>query len=226
VLGKSVEGREIRAVRVGQGDIHLVLIGGLHAGFAPGTARLAAQVAGYYVSDPDTIPPDVTLHVVLNANPDSRYAPGEREGRLNANGVDLNRNWDCDWQRDAVWGGKAVGGGTAAFSEPETQALRDYLLELHPAAVVFWEARALQGQVSPGGCGADSRISEALAALYGKAAGYQVEPFAGYAVTGDGTNWLDSQGIPAVTVLLRDYELVDLEQNLAAVQALLAAYGR
>lgn len=47
----------------------------------------------------------------------------ESLSRYNANGVDLNRNYDYNW---ATWGSRTK--GSAAFSEPETQALRDLVL--------------------------------------------------------------------------------------------------
>jgi len=40
-------------------------------------------------------------------------------------------------------------------------------------------------------------------------------------VHGDATNWLDKQGIPAISVLLTDYTATDFEQNLAALKAVM-----
>jgi hypothetical protein len=48
--------------------------------------------------------------------------------------------------------------------------------------------------------------SETLASQYGAASGYPASPFTAYALTGDVTDWLDLQGIPAVTVLLPAYD--------------------
>jgi len=57
--------------------------------------------------------------------------------RYNANGVDLNRNFDWHWE-DYV-GGEPYSSnykGTAPFSEPETQYIRDTLMA-HPEAVAY-----------------------------------------------------------------------------------------
>lgn len=221
-IGKSVNGLPIEVIRIGSGLKQIVLVGGLHAGFAPGTVELARQMAGHFRANPNAVPVNATLHIVINANPDSRKAPGDKAGRLNAHNVDLNRNWGCNWVADARWSNQAVSGGSAAFSEPETVALRNYLLKIQPEAVVFWEARAQPPFVAAGGCGTQSRVSEPLARAYATAAGYQEHPFQAYAVTGDATNWLDDQRIPAISVLLSDYNEPDFAGNLKAVQALLA----
>ena len=44
-------------------------------------------------------------------------------------------------------------------------------------------------------------------------------------VFGDATNWLDSQGIPAISVLIKEYTATDFEENLAAVEAVMQFYA-
>jgi hypothetical protein len=223
-IGLTGKGSTIWVTQLGNGTRNIVLVGGMHAGFAPGTVDLAQAIVDYYSKNVDQIPPGIKLHVITNANPDSPASPGELAGRLNSAGVDLNRNWDCDWKKNATWRNTTVSGGTKPFSEPETQVLREYFLRTQPVAVVFWEARAQRGQASPGGCGLQSLFSESLAQIYGKGAGYVVAPFVAYSVNGDATNWLDGQGIPAISVLLPDYESADFDNNLIAVQSLLESY--
>jgi hypothetical protein len=49
-------------------------------------------------------------------------------GRYNGNTVDLNRNFDCDWQASGVWQSTQVSGGSKAFSEPEPSlAIKTYV---------------------------------------------------------------------------------------------------
>src|SRR5688572_19374491 len=86
---------------------------------------------------------DLEIHVVPVVNPDGWVAAT----RYNGNGVNLNRNYDIDWGNplgtsNPVMGqagaaaGQPVGGvalaaencGSEAFSEPETQAIRDLML--------------------------------------------------------------------------------------------------
>jgi hypothetical protein len=226
VIGASVNGRSIEVVEIGSGERKIIFVGGLHAGSAPSTAALARQSADYFRSRPEEVPNRVTLSIVLNANPDAPRAPGKLEGRLNATGVDLNRNWDCEWQAQAKWRDHTVSGGSAPFSEPETQALLNYITGGGAVAVIFWEAKMETGQVSAGGCGERSLVSQPLAEVYGGATGYTVDPWAWYPVNGDAANSLDKRGIPAASVLLRDYEETDWSLNLRGILAVLEAYGR
>ena len=226
IIGASVNGRSIEVMEIGSGERKIILIGGLHAGSAPSTVALARQSAEYFGSHPEKVPSSVTLGIVLNANPDAQRAPGKLDGRLNAAGVDLNRNWDCEWQAQAKWRDHTVSGGSAPFSEPETQALLDYVTSGGAVAVIFWEAKMETGQVSAGGCGERSLVSQPLAEVYGGATGYTVDPWAWYPVNGDAANSLDKRGIPSASVLLRDYEDTDWSQNLRGMLAVLEAYGR
>lgn len=225
-IGNSVRGVPIQAMQFGNGSYHIIFIGGLHSGFAPSTVSLANRAIDHFSSRLNEIPSGVTLHIIPNASPDSPNAPGEKSGRLNANGVDLNRNWGCDWRSNAVWRRESISGGPAPFSEPETQALRDYITQLNPVAVVFWEAQATNGMSSPGGCGDRSLVSEPLARSYGRAAGYTVAEFESYALHGDVTNWLDSLQIPAIAVLLPSYTGNDWSSNLRGIKAVLNDYAR
>lgn len=218
-------------MRFGSGPNVVIFIGGLHAGFAPATVSLAQQTVTFFTQNLDVIPEKLTVYVINSVNPDSPIAPGELRGRLNANNVDLNRNWNCNWTRDARWRGRIVpgSGGDSPFSEPETQSLRDFILEKNPTAVIFWEARAVDGLSSPGNCGGRSLEAERLASTYGFAAGYQIADFeelTNQELNGDGTNWLVEQGIPAAAVLLPEYTSLDWENNRAGILAVLEQYGK
>lgn len=52
--------------------------------------------------------------------------------RYNANGVDLNRNFDAYWEDFESEGGSWGTKGSAPFSEPEARMVRDKVLELKP----------------------------------------------------------------------------------------------
>lgn len=229
-VGRSVLGQSIVATSIGDGPRAVVVIGGLHAGFAPGTVDVVEQAATYYVDRPDEVPDEVTLYFVANGNPDATYAPGEWEGRVNANGVDLNRNWDCRWVEDAKWRNIAFqgSGGPRPFSEPETQSLKSFLEDVGADAVIFYEAKARGGLVSPGVCSGTPKVSTDLARTYGRGSGYEVADFedlTNQELNGDGTNWLDQAGIPAIAILLPEYTEADLQANLNGLRAVLSAYG-
>lgn len=221
VIGQSANGTDISVTRIGTGETAVLLIGGMHAGFAPSTVTMAEQAIDHFTQISDTLPAHVSLYIIPNLNPDSVDGGIESvNGRLNGNGVDLNRNWGCNWNEAATWRDQAISGGTEAFSEPETQALRDFILEIDPAAVIVFEAK---GEIAvPGVCDGAS-ISEELATIYAEAAGYEAGIISLSSVTGDITDWLDSQGIPAIAPLLADYEEPDGEGNLAGIEAVITA---
>ena len=230
-IGQSVNGTPLEVVRLGSGPKTLVFIGGLHAGFAPGTVELANRMVDYYTENLAAIPPEITLLIIPSANPDSPRAPGQLAGRLNANGVDLNRNWDCRWLANPPWGSQEAVegmGGTAPFSEPEVRSLSNFIVAQESTAVIFWQAKSAEGLVSPGECVEGASISQDLADVYGGATDYRVADFEALVNTevfGDATNWLDSQGIPAISVLIKEYTATDFEENLAAVEAVMQFYA-
>ncbi len=230
-IGQSANGTPLEVVRLGTGPKTLVFVGGLHAGFAPGTVELANQVIAHYTENLAAIPPEITLLILPTVNPDSPRAPGQLAGRLNGNGVDLNRNWDCRWVANPPWGSEETVeglGGSAPFSEPEVRNLSNFILAQESTAVVFWQARSAEGLVSPGECVEDGSVSQTLADVYGGATDYQIADFeelVNREVYGDATNWLDSQGIPAISVLVTDYTATDFEENLAAIEAVMRFYA-
>lgn len=64
---------------------------------------------------------------------------------------------------------------------------------------------------------------------YGEAAGYRVvnfEELTEQSLTGDASNWLDSQGIPAIFVLLPYLTSFDWENNLAGMLAVMESTGQ
>ncbi len=229
-IGQSAGGTPIEAVRLGTGPTVLVFVGGLHAGFAPGSVDLANQIVDHFSGNLADIPPEITMIVVPNANPDSPRAPGQLVGRLNSNGVDLNRNWDCRWVPNPPWGTDSPDGlgGTEPFSEPEVRSLANFITAQESVGVIFWQAQAALGLVSPGECSEGTAVSQTLADIYGGATDYRIADFEDLVnreVQGDATNWLDKQGIPAISVLLTDYTTTDFEQNLAAVEAVMRFYA-
>jgi len=230
VIGHSARGAPIEAFRFGDGPQKLVFVGGLAAGYAPSTVDLTRAAIDHFAARPEAVPPELSVIFIPAVSPDTPADPGEHPGRLNGNGVDVNRNWDCEWTPDPLWDGVARpgSGGPAPFSEPETVALRDFILAESPATVVIWYARASGGLVSPGGCGLVSLVSDGAAAAYGRGSGYRVQNFGdlpGAVVNGDATNWLDAVGIPAVSVLLPSLITTDWSNNLNGILAVMDDYA-
>jgi len=230
-LGYTSRGTPIEAVRFGNGPRAVLFIGGLAGGYAPSTVSITGTAVSYFTRSPNQIPKNLTVYIVLSASPDAPNAVNNYSGRLNANGVDINRNWGCNWAADTLWQGKLKrgSGGTAPFSETESRVLRDLILANDTAAVVFWQARAEGGLVSPGYCGGPPKVSAALAGIYGLSAGYRVDDFekmTNQTLNGDASNYLDSQGIPAISVLLpHSSSSTDWDNNLRGVLSVLSTYA-
>jgi predicted deacylase len=223
-IGTSVDGDDITAFHFGTGAKEVLFVGGVHGSDAPSTAAVAQELVAYLSDNPSVVPADVTVTVIPNLNPDGSALSGTA-GRFNANTVDLNRNFDCEWSSTAVWKNQEVSGGSKPFSEPEAQALKNYVDTFNPAAAVVWFAA--EGKVYPSACaGTPSNASVELAATFANAAGYPVEAeFDSYAITGDMVNWMAKQNIPAISVLLTSRESTDWTKNKAGIEAVLAQFA-
>ncbi|VAW32498.1 hypothetical protein MNBD_CHLOROFLEXI01-1550 [hydrothermal vent metagenome] len=238
-IGMSVEQRPIISHRFGYGSQTIVLVGGMHGGYEWNGIILAYEMIDYFTANPDAIPANVSLYIIPSANPDGQFvvtgidgrftsqnvAANIELGRFNAHQVDLNRNWDCEWQAEALWGSTSVSGGSNPFSEPETAALATFFLRESPEVVLFWHSKA--NSIFVGGCGDTYPPSLADAEIYGRTSGYPVyETFTAYPVSGDASDWLATQNISSFTVELKTRSQTDWSQNLVGVLALLAHYGR
>src|SRR3989338_3365881 len=242
VIGVSVEGRNITAYHFGTGSKELLFIGGIHGGYEWNTVLVAYQLMDYLEANPSVVPANVKVTVIPVLNPDGlnkvvgtagRFTQAnvsssqevQVAGRFNANTVDLNRNFDCDWQASGTWQTKTVSGGSAAFSEPESQAIKDYAGSKKPAAAVVWDGAA--GGVFASNC--HSGVSPETQTLTGKfaaASGYPAhESFDFYSITGDMVNWFAKENIPAISVLLTNHTDTEWTKNQAGIQALLTYYA-
>jgi hypothetical protein len=209
------------AYRLGRGPIERALIGGLHGGYEWNTVTLMTETLDYLTANPDVIPAQVTLYVIPVANPDGLAAGTDRiRGRMNANQVDLNRNWDYQWQMTATHGIWPVFAGEFPFSEPETIALRDFIVERNLDAVVFYHS-AFAATFS--GAGSTTSQTVDLARALAEATGYRYAPegIPGQITTGNAIDWLTANGITAVEVELTNHQDLDWEQSLRGLRALL-----
>tara|TARA_B100002051_G_scaffold276753_2_gene327556 strand:- start:3595 stop:4494 length:900 start_codon:yes stop_codon:yes gene_type:complete len=220
VLGTSVGGRTITASHFGTGETELLIVGGTHGGYSPNTTALAEEAIEYFTNNPTAVPEGVMVTIIPTLNPDGATLSGT-PGRFNSNDVDLNRNFDCEWSATGVWRDQEVSGGAEPFSEPEANALRQYVDTYSPnhAIVLF----AAEGKVYPSACASTpSNASVELAATYATAAGYPAEAeFDAYAITGDMVNWMAKEGIPAISVLLSDRQSSEWTKNQAGIEAVL-----
>ena len=239
IIGYSANGLAIKEYIFGNGPQDIILVGGVHGGYEWNTILLAYELIDYF-SDATTILPDnLSLHIIPSANPDGQFAVTNQvgrfsqpdvaqdtlAGRFNGNGVDLNRNWDCNWESEAIWRYQLVDGGAYPFSEPETVALRDLFLATNPVAVVFWHSQL--SQVLPAGCGEMYPPSIELATQYAEASRYPLTiGFDSYPLTGDASNWLAKEKIPAITIELTTHTWIELERNRNGTLAIIDAYSQ
>ena len=127
-IGQSVEGREIMLHSTGTSGERsggTLLIAGIH-GDEKGTVAVLESFFKTYVccAQPAGTGP---IHVIWLANPDGFV----RNSRYNARGVDLNRNFETNWSSQSE-----EPSGSGPWSEPESRALRDLILEVQPARIV------------------------------------------------------------------------------------------
>lgn len=224
-IGQSVLGKPITAVAFGSGPQALIFVGGIHAGYGPSSVTLAEAVIEHYQTNPEaaaTIPDNVTLFIIPNLNPDATPNPGDTQARINANGVNLNRNWPCNFAPGPEFGAEAL-------SEPENQALNSFVETENPVAVIFWNfpvTPANRSVVSPGVCRVEQEdASEALAEVYARSSGYepgQADP--NNVFSGDASNSIADMGIPSIYVLLDSATAIDLDPHLAAITAVYQMY--
>jgi N-acetylmuramoyl-L-alanine amidase len=128
LLGHSVRGREIAAVRVGDRSSpnKALVVGAIHGDEPAGTAitrrivRRFGDVRG------------VDLWVVRTVNPDG-LAAGERR---NSHGVDLNRNFSYRWRSGSPSSGYYP--GPHPFSEPESRLVQRLIRRLRPGLTIWF----------------------------------------------------------------------------------------
>jgi hypothetical protein len=242
VIGASADGRDILAYHYGTGENEILFVGGIHGGYEWNTSLVAYQLIDALEKDPGMIPDRVKVTVIPVLNPDGlnkvvgtdgRFTQADVPtdtsatipGRFNGNNVDLNRNFDCDWQATGVWQKTTVSGGSAAFSEPESQAIRDYVAAHKLSAVVVWYSSA--GGVYASNCHTGISLeTRKIMNVFANASGYPAyDNFNFYETTGDMTNWLAKSDIPAISVILTNHYDTEWIKNENGIKALLFNYA-
>lgn len=223
VIGQSADGADIVAYHFGDGDKEVVFVGGIHSGFAPGTVKVMNEYVDYLKNNTAEVLDGLRITIIPSLNPDSSDEGTGLAGRLNGNGVDINRNFDCNWKEEGVWRQEKVSGGTSAFSEPESIAFQTYIRDNQPEAVVAYYASA--GGVYVSACdGKTLSLTSQLVDIYADASGYEANKiFDSYVTNGDLTNWLAKEGVPAISVLLTTYTGSEFDKNLKGINALLTS---
>lgn len=223
VIGLSAEGRPIEVYTFGQGEKQRMIVAGIHGGYEGNTIRLADELILYLDERPEIIPSDVTLYILRSLNPDGDARSHDQYGRVNANGVDLNRNfpvhWLADWNRDGCWDDLPTTGGSGPGSEPETKALMRFLSAHKVDALISYHSAALG--VFPGGEPWDEdsmKFAQAIAEV----SGYPYPPIdTGCVFSGTLADYAVALNITAVDMELTNHKDTDFNINLRVLDVLL-----
>jgi serine/threonine protein kinase len=225
-IGKSIEGKSLDVYRFGSGPIIRVIIGGIHGGYESNTATLVYLLRDDFKNGLIAVPENITLYLLPVFNPDGFYdylnLPA---GYANARGVDLNRNWDAlwqtDWDRTKCLNPIPITAGEYPFSEPETQALRDFLLSNRVDALISYHSA--MSAIFAGGRPEPDPASDRLARTLSAASLYLYPPTnnSGCQNTGQLIDWASANGIAAVDVELTAHESNDILINRKLLEAFL-----
>jgi protein MpaA len=128
VLGRSVSGRPIDVVRLGDPDSgrRILVVGCIHGNEPAGLAVARDLLRG-------PAPPELDLWIVPDLNPDGVAAGTRANGR----GVDLNRNFPYRW-RPLGPPGAAEYAGRRPLSEPESRLAWRLIRRIRPAVTIWF----------------------------------------------------------------------------------------
>jgi predicted deacylase len=223
VIGYSVQGRPLEVYAFGSGERERMIVAGIHGGDEWNTITLANQLIRYLDQNSNDLPGDIKLYILPNLNPDGEARAHNKYGRLNHNGVDLNRNfpvnWQRDWDRSGCWNALPTSGGTGPGSEAETQVLMNFIRNRDIEALISYHSAALG--IFPGGLPWDENASR-LARSIADVTSYRFPPLdTGCTYSGTLADYAVANGIAAVDLELTNHIDTDFDQNLQALDVLL-----
>lgn len=140
---RSVQGRSIwgRDITQGEGRLRVLVLGGIHGDEMSSVATVFHWIN--FAAQPSAdLPMGAQWRFIPALNPDGLFAHPSR--RVNANGVDLNRNFPTpNWERDArnYWEVRTQRDprrwpGRRPLSEPESRFLNEQLASFKPNLIV------------------------------------------------------------------------------------------
>ncbi len=222
IIGYSVSGRPLEVYTFGNGARQVMIIAGIHGGYEWNTIALADELIQHLVENPSDIMPEATVYILRNMNPDGDARDHGYDGRVNDHGVDLNRNfptnWAATWDRAGCWNYGPSTGGTGPGSEPETQAVMNFLKTHKVKTLISYHSAALG--VFPGGEPWEEnsyRFAETLA----EATGYAFPPIdLGCTFTGTLADYAVEMGATSVDMELASHSRTDFKLNLKSLRIL------
>ena len=191
VIGYSVQHRPIEMRRFGDMARPVLVMGAIH-GDETGAATLAHTFAEELAKHPE-LTGGVPVVIIPIANPDGYAA----HTRVNANRVDLNRNFPAsNWSTRSRGRSRNNFGGQASASEPETAALMQTIEQLAPRLII-----SIHSMEAP--CDNYDGPAKQIAEAMSRHNGYPPTPTIGYPTPGSMGSWagIDRQ-IPMITLEL------------------------
>ena len=197
-LGLSAGGRPIVAEQSGTpGGRRVLVIGVIHGDEAAGVAIVDELRA-------EPVPDGVELWIVQSMNPDGQT----NQARSNDNGVDLNRNFPYKWGPIGVPGDSQYA-GTGPASEPETQAMVNFMTQLRPDITIWYHQDLFVVNPAEGRDGL-------LRARYAELTGLPMGQITGGTYTGIAATWARNEFRPDDGVAF----IVELGPTLSPLEAI------
>ena len=128
LFGRSVQGRNLVAHILGNGPEITIIFAAVH-GNETATPYQVRQLRAHLKRHPELLK-NRRVVLIEAMNPDGL----QRKTRVNANGVDINRNYPGTWRRAKR--GDSFKSGPSAASEPETRAMMALTKKYPPSKIV------------------------------------------------------------------------------------------
>ncbi len=205
-LGQSVKGAPITMQVFGSAGPTIFFMAGIH-GNEEQSVQLADQMIAWITQHPDQIA-GKRVAILRVANPDG-YAANRR---VNANGVDLNRNFPAkNYEASRRYGNDAA-------SQPETRAIIAALDQLQPQLII--SVHSIDGGRQ---CNNYDGPAQQVAELMSKSNHYPAEATIGYPTPGSMGSFAGiDRKIPMITLELPDAKMSDqgfVENREAVMEA-------
>jgi g-D-glutamyl-meso-diaminopimelate peptidase len=227
-IGETNYGRQIFAVRIGNGK-KAILLSGAHHGREWMTSMLLMKMAATYAADIEKHPllEYGAIWIVPMVNPDgvsiqqgdfggipwkdrmdiwrmNRYSFSFKRWKANGRGVDLNRQYPAGWKEvktDVEHPSYQFYKGASPFSEPETKALARFTLSIKPAVSAAYHSTGQEIFWHYQTSGEQEKRDYCLAKAVADRTGYRLSEPDMNAVGSGFTDWLIRDfKIPAMTI--------------------------
>ncbi|EQC43957.1 M14 family metallopeptidase [Bacteriovorax sp. Seq25_V] len=225
LVGKTLEGREIWAIKISDNAKTLepnepaILFNGMHHSREVMTTEVTTDIITYLTTNYATRPEvknwvdnnEIYVLPMLNLDGNTKVWEGENMWRKNARGgygVDINRNYPTSWgacNGSSGWKTSQTYRGDAPASEPETNALMDFVADIKPVFNISYHAYS-ELVIYPMGCKGQRTKNQKVVEGIGKEIGSLLNYQPGtswetlYSVDGSDIDWMytEHQVIPYV----------------------------